>query len=258
MRKILLAAAALVWALPILSASAAAGSVPSIAPDDQILGQPNAPVTIFEYASLTCPHCAEFDAETLPKIKANWIDTGKAKLVFRDYPLDQVALRAAILARCAPPERYFAFIDALFQSQANWASARDTREALAHIARLGGIGPDQFDQCMTDQKAADRVVAERLVAQDQYGVDSTPTFFVNGTKVVGAQPYDAFAQSLAAAAGEPAPSASATPPAPAAAMPATPQIPAAPAPAPAPSTAAGSGGLWDTIVAKVKSWFGSH
>jgi protein-disulfide isomerase len=251
----LLAVAAFVCALPVLSASAASGAAPSLAPDDRILGEPNAPVTIFEYASLTCPHCAEFDADTLPKIKANWIDTGKAKLIFRDYPLDQVALRAAILARCAPPDRFFAFIDALFHSQTTWSTSRDTREALEHIARLGGIAPDQFDQCMSDQKAADSIVAERLVAQDQYGVDSTPTFFVNGTKVVGAQTYDAFAQTLAAAAGEPAASAGVTPPPQAAA---TPQLPAVPAPAPEPTTPAGSGGVWDTVVAKVKSWFGWH
>src|SRR5712672_1410926 len=93
----------------------------AVQPGDRVLGKADAPITIIEYASLTCPHCAHFEVDVLPKLKAKWIDTGKAKLVLRDFPLDEPALRAAMVARCAPPERFFGFIDALFQGQNAWA-----------------------------------------------------------------------------------------------------------------------------------------
>jgi protein-disulfide isomerase len=180
----------------------AADQVPTLAPDDSILGKAEAPITIFEYASLTCPHCAEFDQETFPKVKSEWIDPGKARLVFRDYPLDQMALKAAMLARCAPPDKFFSFIDVLFRSQMSWAaagSAEAVLQALSRIARLGGISEDKFNACINDKALNDRILNERLVAQQQYGVESTPTFFVNGKKVVGALPYDDFAKQLTAA-----------------------------------------------------------
>jgi protein-disulfide isomerase len=180
----------------------AADDVPVLASDDIVLGKDAAPITIFEYASLTCPHCAEFDAETFPKVKSEWIDTGKAKLVYRDYPLDQMALKAAVVARCAPPDKFFAFIDVLFHSQASWATAGgpdQVTQALSRIARLGGLSEDKFDSCVADKALSDRILNERLVAQNQYGVNSTPTFFINGKKVVGALPYDDFAKQLSAA-----------------------------------------------------------
>jgi protein-disulfide isomerase len=175
---------------------------PVQAPDDIVVGKADAPITIFEYASLTCPHCAEFDKETLPKVRTDWIDTGKAKLIFRDFPLDQYALKAAMVARCAPPDRFFAFIDVLFQQQVTWAGAGGPdaiTQALSRTARLGGISEDKFDACLNDKAMNDRILNERLVASQQYGVESTPTFFVNGKKVVGALPYDEFAKALAAA-----------------------------------------------------------
>ena len=217
---------------------ARAQTVPAPAPDDIALGKPDAPIAIYEFASLTCPHCAEFDAETLPKVRTEWIDTGKARLVFRDYPLDQNALKAAMIARCAPPDQFFNFIDVLFKSQLNWAvgSPDQVTQALSRIARLGGIGEDKFNQCLNDKALSDRILGERLAGQNQYGVDSTPTFFVNGNKVVGALPYEQFDKELEAAmpggalaaAATPAPSGPSTP---AAAPPAPP-----PAPAPAPES----------------------
>jgi protein-disulfide isomerase len=179
---------------------AIADPAPSVTPDDRILGKADAPITIFEFASLTCPHCADFDKETMPKVKEEWIDTGKARLVFRDFPFDKAALRAAMLARCAPADRYFGFLDVLFSNQRSWALAKDTDQALERIGRLGGISADQFQSCMQDEKLTDRIVAMRVQAEKEYGVDSTPTFFVNGTKVLGAQPYDEFVKALTAAA----------------------------------------------------------
>jgi protein-disulfide isomerase len=199
MHKFWLAMAAFCVLTPILGGPARAAEAPSVTPNDYVLGKTDAPVTIIEYASLTCPHCAAFDRDTLPKIKENWIDTGKAKLVFRDFPLDGWALRAAMVARCAPPERYFGFIDALFQGQGVWARASNPEAALGRLAKLGGISDDRFQSCMKDEKLADTVAASRLTAEKQYGVESTPTFFINGVKLVGEQSYGDFDKALTAA-----------------------------------------------------------
>lgn len=176
---------------------------PTITSDDRILGKPDAPITIVEFASLTCPHCADFDANTLPKLKSEWIDTGKARLVFRDFPLDQAAVRAAMLARCAPPEQFYAFIDELFHSQVNWATGGKVETALGKLAKLSGMSDDQFAACMKDESLQKRVLDSRLEAEQQYKVESTPTFFINGVQVVGAQPYAEFERLLNKAASQP-------------------------------------------------------
>jgi protein-disulfide isomerase len=173
-----------------------AAETPLLQSDDRVLGDAKAPIVIFEYASLTCPHCAVFDQETLPKLKTDWIDTGKAKLILRDYPLDQSALLAAMVARCAPPDRFYAFIDTLFRSQLNWAQSSDVKGSLARIAKLGGMTQAEFDQCVGDQKLSDSIINSRLNGQQHYGVDSTPTFFIDGKKVVGELPYEEFVKNL--------------------------------------------------------------
>jgi protein-disulfide isomerase len=244
---------------------ARAAEVPALAPDDAILGKADAPITIFEYASLTCPHCAEFDQDTFPKVKSEWIDPGKARLVFRDYPLDQMALKAAMLARCAPPDRFFSFIDVLFRSQMNWAtagSADAVTQALSRIARLGGISEDKFNACVTDKALNDRILNERLVAQQQYNVESTPTFFINGKEVVGALPYDQFANALTAALGGETVAQGEPPTGPhTEAQPLAPQSsPPTPAPAPvqaqAPAAPAVEQPWYRRLYAEVKHWFG--
>jgi protein-disulfide isomerase len=198
MHKIWLAFAAL--CLTGLAAAGVRADTVALAPDDHVLGKPDAPITIVEYASLTCPHCAEFDRDTLPKIKEKWIDTGKAKLVFRDFPLDGLALRAAAVARCAPADRYFGYIDILFHSQRNWATASDPIQALSRIARLGGMSDQQFQTCINNAELQKSIAASRQTAEKEYGVDSTPTFFVNGTKMApGARPFEEFDQALTAA-----------------------------------------------------------
>jgi protein-disulfide isomerase len=202
MRNIWLSLVALSFAVPLLAAPTAAhaqGPAPTVTAEDHVLGKADAPITIIEYASLTCPHCAEFDRDTLPKVKEAWIDTGKAKLVFRDFPLDGLALRAAMVAHCWPADRYFGFIDTLFQTQITWARAPDPHVALGRIAKLGGISDEQFENCLKDEKLADSVAASGLTAQKQYGVDSTPTFFINGVKVLGAVSYTEFDKALSAA-----------------------------------------------------------
>jgi protein-disulfide isomerase len=180
-------------------AHAATAGAPEATADDRVLGKADAPVTIIEYASLTCPHCADFDKQTLPKIRQNWIDAGKAKLVFRNFPFDKPGLEAAMIATCAPPERYFAFIDVLFQQQVQWATAQDPAAALARIAKLGGMSEQQVQTCLADKNLENKIVAQRLAGEKDYGVNSTPTFFINGRKIVGAQEYQKFDEALQAA-----------------------------------------------------------
>jgi protein-disulfide isomerase len=173
----------------------------AVQPGDRILGKADAPITIIEYASLTCPHCAHFDVAVLPKLKEKWIDTGKAKLVLRDFPLDEPALRAAMVARCAPPERFYPLVDTFFAQQEQWAT-RDYRAALEKLAKLGGIGSKEFTACIADKKLEDQVAQSRLTAAQQLGVDATPTFFVNGKKFEGAPTLEAFDQALSGAAAK--------------------------------------------------------
>jgi protein-disulfide isomerase len=166
---------------------------------ERVLGNADAPVTIIEYASLTCPHCAAFHSETLPALKERYIDTGKAKLVFRDFPLDQVALQAAVLAHCAGDQRYFAFLDAMFANQATWARASDPVGALKQLARLGGLAEDQADACLADRSMQDAVLQARLEGEQKFAVSSTPTLLVNGKKVAGAHDIETLAQAIDAA-----------------------------------------------------------
>ncbi len=163
----------------------AAADAAEILPSDRIMGAPDAPITIIEYASLTCPHCATFHLDTLPTIKKNWIDTGKARLVYRDYPLDGLALRAATLATCLEGDAYFGFLNALFQGQQVWARAADPTLALAQIARLAGMDQQTFNRCISNNAEMDRILRQQLKARETFDVQSTPSFVINGRKVRG-------------------------------------------------------------------------
>jgi protein-disulfide isomerase len=175
----------------LLLAYAVAGSVPAAAQavspvmQDLPLGKDDAPVTVIEYASLTCPHCADFMNNTFPQIKSAYIDTGKVKWIYRDFPLDQVALRAAMLARCAGPDRYYAFIETLFRQQKVWVAQKDPLQGIAAVGRLGGISAEQFGACMKNKPVEDAALQNELDAEKQFGVDSTPSFIINGQKHAG-------------------------------------------------------------------------
>jgi protein-disulfide isomerase len=199
MHKFWLVVAAFCILAPIVGGVAQAAETPSVTPQDHVLGKADAPITIIEYASLTCPHCAAFDRDTLPKIKENWIDTGKAKLVFRIFPLNKIDVRAAVVANCVPPDRYFSFIDELFRSQDTWARAADPVKAVANTGRLAGAGGDKIKSCLADKTMEDDVINVGYKAQQAYGVESTPTFFINGTKLVGEASYADFEKALTAA-----------------------------------------------------------
>lgn len=163
---------------------------------DRVLGKAEAPIEIVEYASLTCGHCATFHRDTLPRLQAEWLDTGKARLVFRDYPLDGVALRAAMMARCVAPERYFAVIKMLFDGQDRWSRARDPVAALGGIARLAGLTQAEFDACMANEPLQKGIIARALEAQQKYRVESTPSFLIDGKLASGAIPYERLDQLL--------------------------------------------------------------
>jgi protein-disulfide isomerase len=181
--------------------SADAKSGLAVSKDDRILGNPDAPITIVEYASLTCPHGAHFANDVLPELKKKWIDPGKVKLVFRDFPLDEPALRAAMIARCAPTDRFYAYVDTFFAAQDKWVMARDYREALARLVKLGGMSQNEFENCLKNTALENKIVEGRLVASKELDVGSTPTFFINGTKFAGAptlEEFDKVLSSLAA------------------------------------------------------------
>ncbi|MBV9824277.1 MAG: DsbA family protein [Alphaproteobacteria bacterium] len=171
-------------------------SLLAINDQDRVLGKSDAPITIVEYASLTCPHCAHFEATVLPDLKKNWIDTGKVKLVMRDFPLDQLAMKAEMLARCVPADRFYPLTESLFATQQNWVVANNPDGALQKQALFAGVGKKEFDACMANKGVEDQVAQSRLTASKQLGVDSTPTFFINGQKFTGEPTIEAFTQLL--------------------------------------------------------------
>jgi protein-disulfide isomerase len=166
---------------------------------DKILGKSDAPVTIVEYASATCPHCAAFHKDVFPQLKSEFIDTGKVKFIFREFPFDDLALAAFMLARCAPPEKYFPMLDILFEQQQVWAS-KEARVELGKIAQLAGIGSDGFDKCLKNEDLAKGIMAIRDKAANTYGVEATPTFFVNGKQIRGEHSIDQFRKLISEAA----------------------------------------------------------
>lgn len=177
----------------------ATGDMPLYA-DDRILGQADAPVTIIEFSSLTCPHCAAFHSGTLPQVKKEWIETGRARLVFRHFPLDQLALRAAAAADCVQGDGFFGFLDVLFKNQDKWARSDDPLSAIAQYAALAGLDKATYEKCVTDEAAFDRIIERQTNGRDRYNVTSTPTFVVNGTPVAGNRSYEEFKSVLEEAA----------------------------------------------------------
>jgi protein-disulfide isomerase len=146
---------------------------------DLALGKEDAPVTIIEYASMTCPHCAAFHKAVYPTLKTKYIDTGKVRFIFREFPLDEVAVAASMLARCAGGDKAMALIDVLFNSQDTWA-VRQPIPPLMQIAKQAGFTEKSFEECIGNQKLYGDIVAVRERGSKQFKVESTPTLFVNG------------------------------------------------------------------------------
>jgi len=170
--------------------------------DDRIFGDAEAPITIIEYSSLTCPHCAKFHKETLPDVKDNWVDSGKVRIVYRHFPLDGLALRAAMVTNCLDDERYFTFLEALFPGQKLLAQASDPVKALSQIAALAGLKSERFEACIEDESQANAILERRKHGEATDDIGATPTFIVNGRKVEGALGYEAFSKVLEEAEGQ--------------------------------------------------------
>ncbi|WP_317992969.1 DsbA family protein [Bartonella gliris] len=158
---------------------------------DRVEGEENAPVTIVEYASLTCIHCAHFYNDIFPEIRKKYIKTGKVKFIFRDYAFEPRATAGFMLARCAPEDRYFPLIEVLFQKQQEWAFAKDALTPLKKIGLMAGFTDESFKACLTNQSTLDEVNAS-FERGKELGVTATPTFFINGNKYEGAMSLESF------------------------------------------------------------------
>jgi protein-disulfide isomerase len=195
----LIAAAALLGSAPFAAADTTPEELMRPGPlPDIVLGKADAPVTIVEYASMTCPHCAAFSKTTFPQLKTKYIDTGKVRFVFREFPLDDLAAAAAMMARCIDKEngeKAMAVIEVLFASQDKWA-VRNPIPPLQQIGKQAGLSEKAFDECLKDQKLYNDVLAMRERASKEYKVESTPTLFVNGKMIKGGVPIEELEKAI--------------------------------------------------------------
>ncbi len=182
------------------------GSSVPLKESDRIMGSPDAPVTVIEYASMTCSHCAAFATGVFPQLKSEYIDTGQVQFVFREFPLDGVARVASALARCQTGDNFFTFVDLIFHNQQEWlaglfGSGQEltqelVEESLVDFARQAGLGRDQAIACMRDPQNLAEVDENWGEAQNQYNINATPGFVINGTTQSGALPIEQFREIL--------------------------------------------------------------
>ena len=180
------AAALLVTSFPALAQNVSPSDLAEPGPlGDVFLGPPDAKVTIVEYASMTCPHCAAFHRDTWPELKKRYIDTGKVRFALREFPLDPLATAGFMLARCDGESKYYPIVDLLFSQQRAWAYAERPLDALRQMMKQAGFSQEKFDSCLKDQKLYDAVNAVKARGETVFKVDSTPTFFINGERHPG-------------------------------------------------------------------------
>lgn len=168
-----------------------AGPLPEMA-----LGSADAKVTVVEYMSMTCPHCAHFHNETFDKIKEKYVDTGKVRFIIREFPFDPRAAAAFMLARCAPNNAYFPMVSMMFKQQQTWAAAEDGKAALLQMSKLAGFTQESFEKCLTDQKLLNDVNAVRERGAKEFGINATPTFLINGKRYAGAMSVESMSALL--------------------------------------------------------------
>jgi protein-disulfide isomerase len=182
-----------------LLAGLSQGSAVELKPTDMVHGSTNAPVTFIEYASMTCPHCAAFQKDVIPLLNKDYVETGKVKVVFREFPLDGAARMASAVARCFAGDQYFSFIDLLFANQSNWIkdfdgnqqiTKEDIVEGLTQMARQAGMPREKVESCADDKNNLALVDGNWQEGQTRYNVNSTPTFVINGVNHTGEIPYD--------------------------------------------------------------------
>jgi protein-disulfide isomerase len=191
--------AGLIGISPLRLASEAMAQTPAevakpVSLPDMALGPANAPVTITEFASMTCPHCAAFDETVFPKLKSEYIDTGKIRYIFREFPLDIKAAAGSMLARCiakGDASKYFTVVDLLFKQQNDWVM-KNTTETLTRIGKQAGLSQQAVEDCLKDQALLDKIAADQKYASEVLKVNSTPTFFLNGEKITGETSFEEF------------------------------------------------------------------
>jgi protein-disulfide isomerase len=163
---------------------------------DEVLGDANAPVTIIEYASMTCPHCSHFHKTVYPDLKKKYVETGKVRFIFREFPLDPLAAAASMLARCAGKDKFFPLIEAFFEAQSDWVVQKPLQPMFA-IAKQAGFTQQTFDECLANQQMLNGLEEGRTRAAQKFNVNSTPTFFINGKLYRGALTVDELDKQLA-------------------------------------------------------------
>lgn len=147
---------------------------------DYVEGKADAPITLIEYASMTCAHCAHFTTDVLPQIRANYVDKGYVRYVFREFPLDRVALAASVAGRCLAREAYLPYVEMMYSELQTWATQQDQRGAIKEMARRAGMSGDEFEKCLSTEDDAKKIVAAQTEASKKYCIGSTPTFLLNG------------------------------------------------------------------------------
>ena len=151
---------------------------------------------MIEFFSLTCPSCERFHKNVYNRLKPDYVDTGRVRFIARDFPLNAPALQAAVLAHCAGPDRYYTFIDVLFQTFDDWAGSGDYTDKLAQIGELGGVSRDRFADCLADTDLENKIFQSIADGQAEYDVSGTPTLVVNGEKYDGKMTFDALARHI--------------------------------------------------------------
>ncbi len=170
-----------------------------VTPPEVIIGADDAPVTVIEYMSLTCPHCANFHNDVLPDVMETYVDTGKVRMIFRDFPLDGAGFRAAVVTHCmaeAGAKRYYGFVQILFQQQHRWATARDPMAEVAKLARIGGMNQQSFDTCLANEALSSGVLMSRQQGEGEFNIQSTPSFVINGRVVAGGMSFEEFSRAV--------------------------------------------------------------
>jgi len=205
LRILAVASIALITSLPLVASAQEEAVVEpvtkeqvlTIQPTDKVLGDENAPITMFEFASLSCSHCAEFHLKVLPDIQKNYIDTGKVKLIMRDFPLNEPALRAAQLTNCTDDTATFhRLTKAVFRTQSTWVGKKNYLELLGNIGKLAGISGEQFDACLKDKELELALLTNKFNGAKALGINATPSFVINGELISGGRDYSFYQEKF--------------------------------------------------------------
>lgn len=165
---------------------------------DRVYGKADAPITMIEYASFTCSHCSRATNNVLPELDKKYIQTGKVKLIYRDYPMDGISLKASVISRCMPEDKYYPFVKIVHKNYKKWLNTSEPIETLKQYASMAGLAPKKVEQCLKDETMMDAIIAMRTEASNKYNISATPTFLFNEgeAKLDGNQPYKAFEATI--------------------------------------------------------------